>query len=260
MWSELIFPDEVSASLKNLGIFHLNVEDAAVLVTKCLWESEGLFIEDLDYQDKSFDNVEVVVQFRRSLAAYKKLIVTGIVEGNLETALSKKFLDEAIDTENTFLDVNVLTEFLSERSLDIQGDTLAEYAKNQSKLLELAVTTIRYGLPDENSKDEHRRKEHVLFLEEEIRHLRERVFLLEHPEIPAPKDLHTKERETLLKLVIGMAVDGYGYDPGLNRSPIPRELADILDAKGISLDPDTVRKWLKEAAEILPPDAENPVG
>lgn len=68
------------------------------------------------------------------------------------------------------------------------------------------------------------------------------------------KPLSTKERETLLKIVIGMARDSYKYDPKLNRSSVPQEIADDLAKHSIFLDVDTVRKWLKQAAEFLPGD------
>jgi hypothetical protein len=63
--------------------------------------------------------------------------------------------------------------------------------------------------------------------------------------------LNPKSRQSLLKLVLGLAVDGYGYDPKDKRSPIPKELADALSGRGISIDEDTVRKWLKEAGEVV---------
>lgn len=70
---------------------------------------------------------------------------------------------------------------------------------------------------------------------------------------PLEKSLGTRERESLLKLVIGMAVVGYGYDPKASRSEQPTEIASDLATSGVPLDVDTVRKWLKEAAELLPP-------
>jgi hypothetical protein len=74
---------------------------------------------------------------------------------------------------------------------------------------------------------------------------------------PSPSQsptLTTRERDSLLKLVIGTAIGGYGYTPG-KRSDIPRQIATDLATRGISLDEDTVRKWLKEAAVLLPPEA-----
>ena len=74
---------------------------------------------------------------------------------------------------------------------------------------------------------------------------------------PAPHDrpekpLATRERDSLLKLVIGMAVGGYRYDATALRSERPTEIANDLASAGVPLDVDTVRKWLKEAADLLP--------
>lgn len=49
-----------------------------------------------------------------------------------------------------------------------------------------------------------------------------------------------------------MAVDGYGYIPTASRSPLPKEIEGVLDRLGIPVSDDTIRKWLKEAAEQLP--------
>ena len=68
------------------------------------------------------------------------------------------------------------------------------------------------------------------------------------------KTLPLKERESLLKIVIGVAIDGYGYDPFALRSPTAKEIADILTQRGIGLDEDTVRKYLQLARELLPRD------
>lgn len=69
---------------------------------------------------------------------------------------------------------------------------------------------------------------------------------------PVNKALGTREKDSLLKLVIVMAVAGYGYDPKAKRSPIPQQIADDLAERGMPMDVDTVRKWLREAAELLP--------
>jgi hypothetical protein len=70
----------------------------------------------------------------------------------------------------------------------------------------------------------------------------------------APKGLSTRERDTVLRLIIGMAIDGYRFDPASARSAVPAEVASALDQLGLSLDVDTVRKWLREAAGLLTQD------
>jgi hypothetical protein len=71
------------------------------------------------------------------------------------------------------------------------------------------------------------------------------------PASPAEKSLASRERESLLKLVIGMAIKGYGFDPKAARSSIAREIADDLARVGLPLDEDTVRKYIAEAKAQL---------
>lgn len=73
-----------------------------------------------------------------------------------------------------------------------------------------------------------------------------------------PKPLLTREKETLLKIIIGMAIDAYGYDPRATRSPFPKELEGILGGLDISVSDDTIRDKLKEAMELLPQTPEKP--
>ena len=72
----------------------------------------------------------------------------------------------------------------------------------------------------------------------------------------ADESLGTRERESLLKLVIGMAIEGYRYDPKASRGAAAMEIVNDLAKLGIPLDPDTVRKYLREGRELLPPETE----
>jgi hypothetical protein len=75
-------------------------------------------------------------------------------------------------------------------------------------------------------------------------------------EPPQEKGLSSKERATALKLIIGMAIKGYSFDPAAARSGTASEIASDLHELGMSIDEDTVRKWIKDAAaEILPGDS-----
>jgi hypothetical protein len=73
------------------------------------------------------------------------------------------------------------------------------------------------------------------------------------PALKPEQRVGVRERDSLLKLIIGMAVAGYVYDPKVTRSDKPAEIADDLARAGVPLDVDTVRKWLREATELLPP-------
>jgi hypothetical protein len=70
----------------------------------------------------------------------------------------------------------------------------------------------------------------------------------------AEPGLGTRERNTLVRLVIGMAIGGYAYDPKRNRSGVPAEISNDLESKGLGLDLKTIRKYLDEGADLVPPE------
>lgn len=100
------------------------------------------------------------------------------------------------------------------------------------------------------------RDERISILERHAEMLSGRVAELEAPP-PKPASettMRSRERESLLKLVIGMAIKGYSYDPTAGRSPTAKEIAGDLALVGLPLDEDTVRKYLSEARQLLPGD------
>jgi hypothetical protein len=63
------------------------------------------------------------------------------------------------------------------------------------------------------------------------------------------------ERNTMLRLIIGMAMDAYGYNPNSTRNDATgtnnKSIKAGLERKGINMDDETIRKYLKEAKNIL---------
>ncbi len=107
----------------------------------------------------------------------------------------------------------------------------------------------------QNNTDAH--EVEVRKLSEEPAALKERLAALEasiHESSKTDQLLAALERDSLLKLVIGMAIFGYKYDPRAERNKAVPEIAEDLAKLGVSLDIGTVRKWLKEAAELVPGD------
>lgn len=61
------------------------------------------------------------------------------------------------------------------------------------------------------------------------------------------------ERKSVYKMLAAMAYGGYGYNPNENKSPIPKEVSDEVTRRlDEIIDPDTTRKWLKEATSMYP--------
>jgi hypothetical protein len=76
-----------------------------------------------------------------------------------------------------------------------------------------------------------------------------------HEVVTKEKPLLTRERDTVLKMLGGMALKKYGYDPQAVRNPGITAIVADLDAAGVHVDVDPVRKWIREAADNLPPEA-----
>lgn len=62
-------------------------------------------------------------------------------------------------------------------------------------------------------------------------------------------DLSTREKNNLLRAVLGMAMAGYKYDPAAYRNEAVPEIVEDLRARGLAVGADTIRKWLSEAIE-----------
>jgi hypothetical protein len=99
--------------------------------------------------------------------------------------------------------------------------------------------------------------------EDEIRELQNRCRSLERQSgRPAPssakpcseKPINTKEKESLLKITIGLAVVGYKFDPSAKRNPSVKEMHDDVTSLGLTICEDTIRKFLREGGDLLPPD------
>ena len=72
------------------------------------------------------------------------------------------------------------------------------------------------------------------------------------PQAPEPvKPQSLIERQNMLKAIFGMAVRGYSYNPADKRSKTVAEIVSDLELEGIPLSDDTIRRYLKEARDLL---------
>jgi hypothetical protein len=62
--------------------------------------------------------------------------------------------------------------------------------------------------------------------------------------------LNPNEKRTLLKMVYTMAVRGYAYNAADKKSKVTSEIVNDAAELNLKIDDDTVRKWLKQSAEL----------
>lgn len=70
---------------------------------------------------------------------------------------------------------------------------------------------------------------------------------------PAKKPESTRKTENLIQALTCIAIDAYGYDPQSGKNSAPKDIADAMSVRGFSKDEKTIRSWLKEGADLLPP-------
>lgn len=70
----------------------------------------------------------------------------------------------------------------------------------------------------------------------------------------ATTEMDGRERASMSKLIAAMAIDAYGFDPSAKRSDIPTEIQGIADRLGLELTTKTIRKYLRDGAQMLPED------
>jgi len=134
----------------------------------------------------------------------------------------------------------------SDKAITALNDLQAKWSKMYRELGDQSSATIARGtagLLERNAT--------IKALNAEIEELKQKLAA-----VPAEKPLGQREADSLRKLVIGMAIAGYSFDPVANRSEVVAEIVNDLQKQGLTLSDDTVRKHLKESAELLPqPDA-----
>lgn len=70
----------------------------------------------------------------------------------------------------------------------------------------------------------------------------------------APPRQDAREVDTIAQLFTAMAIKRYRYDPRQTRSEVPRKIVDMAASMGITISDDTVRKYLKKGAQLIPED------
>lgn len=65
-------------------------------------------------------------------------------------------------------------------------------------------------------------------------------------------DANSRKIESLYKLVLGMAIDAYHYDPSKARNNAIGDIERSLDRQGLGMDRKTIKKYLDEARSLFP--------
>ena len=194
--------------------------------------------------------------FWARMAFWKPSEGIALICGREPDAITKDGLGRALDRGSPFAKRFVELMVIAERAREAwhlhSQDPPAYFMAWVEKLdlpypPDLAAAVARFA---ESSVDWRARYQQ---LEQQVTQDRERIQAeRESAPIPRSRELKTRERETVLKIMLGMAMRGYGWQPSATRSDAIVEICSDLDSIGLTVHADTIRKFLREATDLLP--------
>ena len=255
-----------SEALPDHGIFHLNLADAAFLISKCLFY-EGKIATRKPKKENLFENDEELKLFLgKEIKEYLGFLVSSIDRGLLKTSIMQR-RNEKIIPEKTYIKSKDMDTWLAERKLNLGNYYTFDYNNSESELFQIAEKEAYKAVVAERTKrklgnieglkNKDFEKEYYNEVNKSTRMKQEIQHLKQQLEQDKNDSLKTIERKSLLGLVIGMAVDKFRYDPKMSKNPAVPNIQSALARQGIEMDEDTVRKYLKEAAALLPVEIKN---
>ncbi len=242
----------------HLGIGGFNIPDAASLIAKSLYYDGEIELEEFNDDDLEYSIfcLKLEKALEKYIEKYSKVLLEAIEKKSLATVFIRRKLDESIIPSETLISSETLIKWLEERNINLGDVYYTDYREYENTLIEKMMDLaskerMRMTNPEEYDKYRKKLSEDPANYFGSITDLQKE--LNEYKTQSKEKPFHTKEKQSLLKLFIGMAISNYGYDSILNGETKASEiLSDIIINSGIQIDEDTVRKFLKKAIELVP--------
>lgn len=241
--------------IPDFKLFHLSLYGAARFAAK-IRLLEGYL--DINHPDEpefyDLNNPDLDKLLEDQYKILEDALLKAAQSGSLKVTHLERDIHDQIDITATYVEIHDLADWLDKRGTSIYGDFFEKYQEEQFDYYWIAEQAIKAELIREKNKT-HKNglsdEALIVYLQEQNEALKNER---KKDDPKQEKPLHTKEKESLLKILLGLALTNYTFDPHASRNSTSREITDDLRLHGLSVDEDTVRKWLSEAKEYLPDD------
>lgn len=252
--------------------FRISVRTAARLIGDGLAEWNGEEIPDSDSAPfrrpdpvsesvsigaHEYANIEPIGKMKTACLGIEAALVNAIDQGHIAPRQTRRSIAGEVKPAQTYLNVDDVIDWCETVGID-PGEQFFEYREHEESIAASAYEYLeneRFKLENEATLKDVGRST-VRLSEEEIAKIlienlrfREGHFGTLHQ--VQVRGIANKERNQLLKMVLGMALDSYGYQPKAKKNEATGQIVGDLAKYGIGIDADTVRKYLKEAAETV---------
>ncbi len=235
----MAYTDEFSKEAYFDDLYELSIEEAAQKIHEGLWNQEQATVKEIE-----------------------EALYAAIERKDLPTVKGSIFQVGSYNNNPAVLDAFEVAKWAESVGLELESNGAwnsymhdeAELSLRLSDLLKSLRAQQRMGkTPEEILKDGSNQVDHLrdqlIELMVENSELRSKVDEIEEKVNGKP---HPKAMNSLLKIIFAMAVKGYKYNPHEQKSDVPTEIAkDVKDVFKEEIEPDTVRKWLKESAKYF---------
>ena len=136
---------------------------------------------------------------------------------------------------------------IMQKRVSLADENIAHERKKQSEYIARNVVDLETPVKNYSSVISTRDQD-IVVLNNKISELEA---VLSNKSSKLKNELSARERESFLKLILGLAMKGYRYDPKSTRSKEIKDIADDLREIDLSLDEDTIRKYLNEAKALF---------
>lgn len=224
-------------------LYELTIQEAAEKLHDGLWDHEQASVEEI-----------------------KDALIDAIIRGELEPVRGSLRSIGKYCNNPPILDAFVVAGWAERNGLELESNgSWNDYILGEAELAEAleerkqALLALRQSGKEREEFDavsrepERMRDQYISLLVQNERLKADLAAMGEgsHP----PQKTNPKSLDSLLKMVIAMAIEGYGFNPDDKKSQIPGAIATAVEKLGLSIDPDTTRRWLRQGAELLPPKA-----
>lgn len=219
-----------TALAPHFGIFHLNLNEAGMLIAKCLWFRGELNIKGADDSAYAFNDKKLEAKLEQTAMHYAVVVQQAIADGRLEASRLSREIEGLIIPDQTFVDALVMADWLEDSGIILGEAFDEEYISLEENLAQKIALSV--------AAERHRKKtpQHDVPHNAENIFLRQRISALEQQlekqnrQTPAHAPISEKQRGAYLNIIgstLGLLL---GRSPSGNPYSVFESQQAIIDA------------------------------
>ena len=216
----------------HFGIFHLNLDDAGLLIAKCMWFRGEVKTDPQEVKAYHFFDRELERKLSDLASQQRILLCCAIEEGRLTPSRLQRRLDGSLVTDKTFVDALVLADWLEDCGIALGEVFEDEYLRAEEELAHRMTIIVAAERAQQKTPkneivegDDLRLKAENLILMQRLIHMEQA-----QAETPAHAPISEKQRGAYLNIIGGLLGLLLGKSPAGKAYSVFESQQAIIDA------------------------------